>query len=631
MTDGAQPQVCIDADAAAEAILRRVGKEIVLTLPLGLGKAIHIANALYARAERDPSISLAFITALTLARPQLKAGLERRFLDPIIARAFGDAPELAYVDPLRRGKLPANIKVHEFFLQAGAWLDAPLAQQSYISANYTHAIPLILKSGVNVIAQLVSKGTAYPLRYNLSCNTDVTLDLLAARRAGRIKFELAGQVNGELPYMTGEAEVAPDEFGVVLDGIDFTLPAPPRQPISDADHAMGLHIAALIPDGGTLQIGIGSLSHAIAQALILRHRKPRAFENLLQQLAPQTERVERHVGPFEKGLYASSEMFADALLDLYRTGVLKREVDGAVLDAAFFVGPRDFYRALRVMSGAERAKFRMRVVSFVNQAYGPDEADRRAARVGARFVNNAMMATLLGAVVSDGLEDGRVVSGVGGQFNFVEQAFALDGARAIVAVPATWVERGKASSNIRWNYGHATIPRHLRDIIVTEYGVADLRGKDDASVIAAMLAITDHRFQGGVLVQAQRAGKIPRHYRVRDSNNDPARLGAILAGARADGLLSDLPFGEDYTDVERRLMPALAMLKSAAHSPPALASLALKSIGARVPHAVAALERLGLSSPATALEHVEAMLVCGALKSRAARLACAHGQTGSSA
>ena len=59
------------------------------------------------------------------------------------------------------------------------------------------------------------------------------------------------------------------------------------------------------------------------------------------------------------------------------------------------------------------------------------------ARVDARFVNNAMMATLLGAVVSDGLEDGRVVSGVGGQYNFVAQAFALRGARSILALEAT--------------------------------------------------------------------------------------------------------------------------------------------------------------------------------------------------
>src|SRR6185369_7765341 len=102
---------------------------------------------------------------------------------------------------------------------------------------------------------------------------------------------------------------------------------------------------------------------------------------------------------------------------------------------------------------------------------------KRRARVKARFINNAMMATLLGAVVSDALEDGRVVSGVGGQYNFIAQGFALEDARSLIVLRSTRSASGKTSSNIRWNYGHTTIPRHLRDIVITEYGVADLRGK----------------------------------------------------------------------------------------------------------------------------------------------------------
>ena len=98
-----------------------------------------------------------------------------------------------------------------------------------------------------------------------------------------------------------------------------------------------------------------------------------------------------------------------------------------------------------------------------------------------------MMATLLGAAVSDGLENGQVVSGVGGQYNFVAQAFALPGARSILALEATRQPGAKAQSNIRWTYAH------LRDIVVTEYGVADLRGKSDADVIAAMLQVADSR------------------------------------------------------------------------------------------------------------------------------------------
>ena len=114
--------------------------------------------------------------------------------------------------------------------------------------------------------------------------------------------------------------------------------------------------------------------------------------------------------------------------------------------------------------------------------------------------------------VSDGLEDGRIVSGVGGQYNFVAQAFALEDARSIIMLRASRAAAGKIQSNIRWRYGHVTIPRHLRDIVVTEYGAADLRGKSDRDCIVAMLGITDARFQDELLRQAKDSGKIERSF-----------------------------------------------------------------------------------------------------------------------
>ena len=172
------------------------------------------------------------------------------------------------------------------------------------------------------------------------------------------------------------------------------------------------------------------------------------------------------------------------------------------------------------------------------------------ARVDARFVNSAMMATLMGAVVSDGLENGQVVSGVGGQYNFVAQAFALQGARSILTLEATRQAGAKAQSNIRWSYGHETIPRHLRDIIVTEYGVADLRGKSDADVIAAMLAVADSRFQAELARQAKDAGKLPKNFEIPAAHreNFPERIARALKPAREAGLLPSFPFGSDFTD-----------------------------------------------------------------------------------
>jgi hypothetical protein len=604
-----------DADAIADEIIRDVGNKLVVGLPLGLGKANHIVNALYARAAADRSIDLTFFSALTLEKPKPGNLLEARFITPVIDRLFGGYPDLAYAEPLRHGRLPPNVRVIEFFFLAGRWMHVPIAQQNYISANYTHAASYLLAQGLNVVTQLVAKRVIDGVpRYSLSCNTDTTLDVLRARAEGRASFKLVAQVNSELPFMPGPGDLAADEFSAVLDSpaTDFPLFAPPAEPIPDAKYAIGLHAASLVRDGGTLQIGIGQVGDALAQSLVVRHKDNAQFVEIMRRLSPNV--TPRETTPFAKGLYGVSEMVTEAFVGLIDGGILKRAVDGIILYGAFFLGPKSFYRALREMTEEVRARICMMPVSFTNEIYG-DEERKRAARVDARFVNSTMMVTLLGAAVSDGLDDGQVVSGVGGQYNFVAQAFALSGARSILALEST--RPGKTvQSNIRWTYGHETIPRHLRDIFITEYGVADVRGKSDADVIAAMLGIADSRFQDELARAAKDAGKLAKSYEipreVRD--NTPERIASALKPARDAGLLPLFPFGSDFTDVEQRLIPALQILQEAQNSPLRLAALLWKGF-TRTPDVADAecLARLGFDRPKTFEERMYRMLVSGAL------------------
>ncbi len=613
------PKLFSDPDAIAEHIIREVGTSLVVGLPLGLGKANHIVNALYRRAAASRAIELTLFSALTLEKPKPSNLLERRFISPVIERLFGGYPDLAYAEALHAGALPPNIAVIEFFFLAGKWLHVPFAQQHYISANYTHAASYILERGLNVITQLVAKRVVDgEVRYSLSCNTDTTLDLLRARAEGRASFRLIGQVNSELPFMPGQGDLAADVFSAILDSpeTDFPLFAPPAEPIGDTKYAIGLHAAGLVPDGGSLQIGIGQVGDALAQGLIVRHRDNARFHEIMKRLAPgMAQSAELETGPFEKGLYGLSEMLFEAFVGLMEAGILSREVDGVALHGAFFLGPKSFYRSLREMPASRLARIQMMPVSFTNQLYGDEEIKRRA-RVDARFVNNAMMATLMGAVISDGLEDGQVVSGVGGQYNFVAQAFALRGARSILTLEATRRMRGKLESNIRWSYGHTTIPRHLRDIVVTEYGVADLRGKSDADVIAAMLAVSDSRFQPDLMKQAKDAGKLPKSFEIPAAHreNFPERIGAALKPARDAGLLPTFPFGTDFTDVEQRLIPALQLLQEAQNTPLRLPGLLWQGF-VRQPDAAdrECLARLGLDTPTTLAERAYRALVAAAL------------------
>jgi acyl-CoA hydrolase len=612
------PKLFSDPEAIAEDIIRDVGTHLVVGLPLGLGKANHIVNALYARAAVDRGINLTFLSALTLEKPKPSSLLERRFITPVIERLFGGYPDLTYAAALHADALPPNIQVIEFFFLAGRWLHVPFAQQHYISANYTHASSYLLARGLNVVAQLVAKRVVDGIaRYSLSCNTDTTLDILRARAQGGASFKLVAQVNSELPFMPGAGDLPAEQFSAVLDSpeTDFPLFAPPSEPITDTKYAIGLHAAGLVRDGGTLQIGIGQVGDALAQGLIVRHRDNAQFQAIMKRLAPSTEQRSPEIGPFEKGLYGVSEILFEAFLALMEAGILKREVDGVALHGAFFLGPKSFYRALREMTPSQIARIQMMPVSFTNELYGEEDSKRRA-RVDARFVNNAMMATLLGSVISDGLENGQVVSGVGGQYNFVAQAFALQGARSILTVEATRTAGVKTQSNIRWSYGHETIPRHLRDVVVTEYGVADIRGKSDAEVIAAMLQVSDSRFQNELARQAKDAGKLPKDFEILPAHreNHPERIACALKPAREAGLLPLFPFGSDFTEVEQRLIPALQLLQDAQRAPLRLPGLLCQGL-TRVADTAdnECLERLGLDRPATWSERTYRALVSAAL------------------
>jgi acyl-CoA hydrolase len=625
--EGRAPRPFAGVGDCVEAALSKVGRRIALCTPIGAGKPVALVNEFYRRAAGDARIELTILTGLTLARPVPSSELERRLVEPITARIFGTAPEPAWIAPLRAGQLPPNVRVQEFFMEPGAWLHAPLAQQSYASINYTHVARSVLAAGANVIAQQVALRPGG--RVSLGTNPDVTADLipmLRERERAGTPVAMIGQANDRMPFMFGAAEQPASEFDFLVDDPSgyHELIAPPNLPISTADHAIALAASMLIRDGGTIQIGIGELGDAIVHALTLRHRANADWRRALADvgLVPRFEAELRGIGgdgPFVEGLYAVTEMFVDGFLDLYREGILRRRAvpDGALLHGAFLLGPRKFYEQLRAMPDEERALFRMMPVSFTNELLGRDWETKIAARRDARFINSAMMATLGGALVSDGLEDGRVVSGVGGQYNFVAQAHALPGGRSIIALRASRAKDGAVESNIRFAYGHATIPRHLRDLVVTEYGIADLRGRSDAEVAATMLAISDSRFQQGLLAAAQRAGKLPGTYRIPDAHrrNLPEALEEAFAPHRAAGRFVALPYGTDLSDEELKLAKALRALKARSATLAGKLGIAA-ALACRLPRDVASracFVRMGVDKPRGARERLMRRLVAAAL------------------
>jgi len=656
---------------AVDLLYQRLDGALHVGAPLGLGKPHRLLNALYERAERETRRPLHLYTALSLDPPGAGKGLEGRFIGPFAQRHFGDDfPRLRYVQALKRNSLPAHVEIEEFYLQSGALLNASATQRRYASLNYTHVARALADRGVNAIVQKVAADPNGGTRLSLSCNTDLTFDAIDAIVArGLPRPVLIAEVDPQLPWLDGSAAVEADFFDAVV-----TPPGPypklfglPRQPVSDADYAIGFYASTLVRDGGTLQIGIGTLADALCHALALRHTDNAAYLRVIaalgigspEEAASPGQAASSSVdlvgdrnakapvaplGPFSVGLFGCSEMINEGFRRLVEVGVIKRKVvddlelmrrvhdgdasaedlkrlerEGEFLQGGFYLGSPDFYEWLRHLPDGQRRGISMRRISEVNELYGGNETLERLQRHDARFFNSCMMATALGAAVSDTLDDGRVVSGVGGQYNFVAMAHALPNARSVLMLRASRDSGGEVRSNVVWNYAQTTIPRHLRDIYITEYGIADLRGKTDEDCIRAMAAVADSRFTSGLLLTAMDSGKLPRFVPRVSTHNNPERLRETLAPFRRDGTLPDYPLGSDFDAVEQRLIKALGWLKANTATTGAKIKTVLRALFAPASQDHDALRRMGLDKPSGLGERVEAKLVALGLRDSAER------------
>ncbi|MEP4147937.1 MAG: acetyl-CoA hydrolase/transferase C-terminal domain-containing protein [Halioglobus sp.] len=707
-------EILSGVDECVDRIIAAVGPDIRVGAPLGLGKPVQLINALYHRVAADPNLSLHIFTALCLEVPKPGSHIEAGLAGPIMQRMFGDYEELAFLDAFKRNEMPTNVQLSELYFKAGSMKKHATAQQNYISSNYTHIARDMLASGVNVMLQMVAaRGDGEDLRISFSCNPDVSPEVLqlTANLDRRVYF--AAQIHDDLPFMEHDAEADPGSFDWIVRNPDYskTLFAVPNAAVPLRDYATALHASTLIEDGGTLQIGIGSLGDAVAQACIVRHRDNDTYRRLVADLSSRENAPDQDLGEFDQGLYVSTEMFVNGMMHLIEQGVVKRKVydnlalqqglnsgriservdsemwafgrengliprtltetslaelaswgilpaklrlsegelrldqtlldndldaeatrsalldavagstlrNGRYLHGGFFLGPRDFYQKLRDLDDAGHESICMTGVQRTNQLlldYHLYSAQRRKAR----FINTGMIASLNGAVASDALEDGTVISGVGGQYNFVAMAHDLPGARSVLCIRATRGEGKQLQSNIVPFYGYTTIPKHLRDVIVTEYGVADIRGQSDAEVIKRMINIADSRFQGQLLEYAKNHGKLPRDYSVPFSarNNTPEKLQTVLKPQMMAGVLPDYPFGTELTDEELALAASLRRVKALSEEPAQFISSTFKALLHHSDEDAAKpfLERLHLEHPETTKDFLIKQLLLLELEER---------------
>ncbi|HVQ52183.1 MAG TPA: acetyl-CoA hydrolase/transferase C-terminal domain-containing protein [Mycobacterium sp.] len=266
-----------------------------------------------------------------------------------------------------------------------------------------------------------------------------------------------------------------DEIDILVrsTGEPLALPGGDAPP-SDADKAIARHAVDFVPSGATLQTGIGSIPNQIAALL-----------------------AEGDGGDY--GLH--SEMFTDGCMHLHRAGKItnarKGQYDGVSV-TTFAFGSTELYAWL---DGNSDVVFLP--VEIVNS---PEVIAGNNDMVS---INGALAIDIQGQVVADTISANQF-SGIGGAEDFVAGAGLDLSDRSLICLPSTFEEDGKLQSRIVPWFGPGaviTTPRHQVDVIVTEYGVAELEGRTVHERGEALAAIAHPQFRDELLAAAERASK----------------------------------------------------------------------------------------------------------------------------
>ncbi|MGZ8562911.1 MAG: acetyl-CoA hydrolase/transferase family protein [Candidatus Limnocylindria bacterium] len=297
------------------------------------------------------------------------------------------------------------------------------------------------------------------------CSLGTSVD--AALAASRTAKVVIAQLNASMPRTLGDTfiHVSKIDFGVEVDVPPYERAEPPP---GEVERRIGEHVAELIDDGATLQLGIGAIPSATALALHDKH---------------------------DLGIH--TEMFTDAVIDLVERGVItgaRKEINRGKIVSAFLMGTRALYRFVD-----DNPMVELRPVDYTNDT----AVIRRFSRMVA--INSAIEVDVTGQVVADSIGS-RFYSGVGGQMDFIRGAALAPQGRAIIALPSTAAKGtvSRITPMLQEGAGVVTTRAHVRTV-VTEYGVAELHGRTVAERARALIAIAHPDFRDDLLTRARLA------------------------------------------------------------------------------------------------------------------------------
>jgi len=322
---------------------------------------------------------------------------------------------------------------------------------SYIPIFLSEAARLFRSGNIELDIALV---TVSPPDKHGYCSLGISVDISKAA-VDSAKIVIA-QVNKMMPRTHGDGLIHVDEIDFLVEK-DQPLPEITQHPITEVERQIGMHVASLIEDGATLQMGIGAIPNAVLSCL-----------------------------GNHKNIGIHTEMFSDGIMELVKSGIInghnKTKHPGSIV-SSFIMGSRALYDFVD-----DNPSIQVLNAEYVNNT----DVIRKNPKVVA--INSAIEIDLTGQVCADSIGS-RIYSGVGGQMDFIRGASISEGGKPIIALPSV-SKKGfsKIVPRLREGAGVVTTRAHIH-YVVTEYGHVNLHGKSMEERIELLISIAhpDHR------------------------------------------------------------------------------------------------------------------------------------------
>jgi acyl-CoA hydrolase len=393
-----------------------------------------------------PSVLL---EALTARAPQLAS------VGMIHFHTEGSAPHLA-------PEMAGHFRHKALFIGANARQAVNEGRADYVPVFLSDVPDLFTSGTMPLDAALINVSRPDPHGF---CSLGTSID--AALSAVRSAKVVIAQLNSRMPRTHGDSFVHVSQIAYGVE-VEQPLPEHADPEIGEIERKIGGYIAELVPDGATLQMGIGSIPAAVGLALHDKH---------------------------DLGMH--TEMFTDVMLDLVESGALtgaRKEINRGKIVSAFMMGTQRLYDFVD-----NNPMIEMRPVDYTNDT----AVIRRFSKMVA--INSAISLDVTGQVSADSIGP-RFYSGVGGQMDFIRGAALSPQGQAIIALPST-ASGGKLSRIVPFlaeGAGVVTTRAHVRTV-VTEWGIAQLHGRTVAERARALIAIAHPDFRDELVTRARMA------------------------------------------------------------------------------------------------------------------------------